>query len=915
MPSALESLVKILKLERKNGYKNNAVIGGMGAYVDNWVEQAHDQAKIAEHHILVDELEDLLRHYHELDERTTRHDSITYMLDRITGRVPPPEEYARRLPEYEARVAAKAAEQQAAEDAAAAERERRAKREQQREKVSEKKQTQRGGDRQKARQSDEADNGDDSGDHDGDWEYEAPSSDEAARLDIPPEPRLARPPRVARRDMNPAEAADIMRGLSADVKTVNGVGPRVASALGRLGIDTINDLLFFLPRRYDDYTRLAYISKVRPNVVTTIIGTVRTVETRIGRSGRKDLYIELDDGSGLLPITFFGQHYLIKTLRRGKQIVVSGKVTLFRGKLQMTNPEWEELDSENLHTTGIVPVYSLTEGLSTRRMRNLMRETVSYWAQRLPDYVPEIVLERTELADLGWAIENLHFPAGQDHLHHARRRYIFDQLLLLQMAVLANRRDWQSVPAAPLHVDDGWLSHFLGTVFPYEMTGAQQRAIEDIRRDISRDVPMNRLLQGDVGSGKTAVAVTAMAMAVANGHQAALMAPTSILAEQHYRGIGRTLENMPAERAPVVALLTGSLSASERDAVYAGLADGSIDVVIGTHALIQEGVTFHNLGLVVIDEQHRFGVGQRGSLRSKGHNPHLLVMSATPIPRTIALTIYADLDLSVMDEMPPGRTPIDTRIVLPSERERIYSFIKAQLNEGRQAFIVHPLVEASDKVDSPAAVEAYGHLSQVFFRHRVCLLHGRMKPQEKDEIMAAFANGEYDVMVTTSVAEVGVDVPNATVIVIEGANRFGLAQLHQFRGRVGRGGYQSYCVLIPDDVTRETEANLDRITLDDIENRAYPESERRLRAMELLSDGFELARIDWMLRGAGDLVGTRQSGRNRLQIAEMITPDLVEMAQQEARTLYEEDPYLARPEHHLLRQRVDQLYNPETDVS
>jgi ATP-dependent DNA helicase RecG len=406
---------------------------------------------------------------------------------------------------------------------------------------------------------------------------------------------------------------------------------------------------------------------------------------------------------------------------------------------------------------------------------------------------------------------------------------------------------------------------------------------------------MNRLLQGDVGSGKTAVATTALAMAFANGKQSAIMAPTGILAEQHYRNISRVLDRIPGERHPVIGLLTSNLSSTEREATYNGLRNGSIDIVVGTHAIIQEGVEFHDLAIAIIDEQHRFGVEQRKALRGKGQNPHLLVMTATPIPRTLALTIYADLDLSIIDEMPPGRTPVQTRILRSVMREKINQFIEAQINQGRQAFIVHPLVEASEKIEAASAVEAYQDLSRVFHRHRVGLLHGRMKPAEKDSIMAAFANHEFDIMVTTSVAEVGVDIPNASVIVIEDADRFGLAQLHQFRGRVGRGEHASYCLLVSD-----------RDTSDAME---------RLAALEQTTDGFRLAEIDWRLRGAGDLIGTRQSGSSTLQLMEQMTPELVELAQREARTIYEEDTYLAQQQHHLLAQRVNMLHNERTDVS
>jgi ATP-dependent DNA helicase RecG len=723
----------------------------------------------------------------------------------------------------------------------------------------------------------------------------------AGTLDIPPQPRLARPPRKPRPPLDPEAAADILHGLNKPVTTVKGVGPHMATLLGKLGVETVNDLLFFLPRRYDDYTRLTYISRLQPNQVVTIIGTVRSATLRVSKTNRKDFAITLDDGTGVLTVIFFGQHWLVRQIRVGHQLVLSGETSIFTGKIQMTNPEWEHLDTENLHTTGIVPVYPLTKGLSARTLRRLMKNVINYWAERVVDYVPESVLERSGLGDLGWALKNLHFPEGQDHLQHAKNRYIFDELLTLQLAILANRREWQSVPAQPLNVTDEFLERFIETVFPYLLTSAQRRAIDDIRRDVATPVPMNRLLQGDVGAGKTAVATVALGVAFGCGKQSAIMAPTSILAEQHYRNISQTLERMPPELMPegrprpVVGLLTSALTNTEREAIYRGLADGSIDIIIGTHALIQEGVEFHDLAVAVIDEQHRFGVEQRGRLRGKGTNPHVLIMTATPIPRTLALTLYADLDLSIIDEKPPGRQPVQTRVVPPTSRERVMHFVEAQLEKGRQAFVVHPLVEASEKIEAASAVEAYEDLQRVFYRHRVGLLHGRMKPTEKDEVMATFSSGGFDVLVTTSVAEVGVDVPNASVMVIESANRFGLAQLHQFRGRVGRGEHKSYCILIAD-----TDAE---------------DAQERLRAMESTNDGFRLAEIDWKLRGAGDLVGTRQSGAHKLQLMAGMTPELVELAQREAHTLYAEDPDLSKPEHRLLAQRVVMLHNEGSDLS
>ncbi|MBE0690763.1 MAG: ATP-dependent DNA helicase RecG, partial [Anaerolineae bacterium] len=717
------------------------------------------------------------------------------------------------------------------------------------------------------------------------------------KRDIPTPARLERPPRKPRPQIDLEQARTTMHGLEASVDNIHRVGAKTASVLEKLGIHTINDLLLYLPRRYDDYTQLSPIAKLQPNAQVTVIGVVRHTEIRVGSGGRKDYAFVIHDGSATLSVTLFGQgqFYMQQRIRIGQQLVLRGITSIFRNRLQMTNPDWEELDPDDLQLARIVPVYSLTEGLRPKTLRDAIRQALDYWVERIPDYIPEATLERTELADLGWALSNLHFPEGWDHLEHAKRRYIFDELLLLQLAILSNRFAWQSTPADPLSVDDPFLEGVFQAVFPYTLTNAQRRTIEDIRGDIAKPIPMNRLLQGDVGSGKTAVAITALAMAFANGKQAALMAPTGILAEQHYRNIGAALTNLPGSRQPVVALLTGSLTTAERERVYAGLADGSIDIVIGTHAVIQSGVQFADLALAIIDEQHRFGVEQRGVLRGKGKNPHLLIMTATPIPRTLALTIHADLDLSIIDEMPPGRTPIATKIISPTARERSYTLIEEQLELGRQAFIVYPLVEASDKIEAAAATEAFQELKQIFYRHKVGLLHGRMKSAEKDAIMADFSEGKFDVLVTTSVAEVGVDIPNATVMLIEGANRFGLAQLHQFRGRVGRAGYASYCLLVCDtDV---------------------PEARERLTALERFNDGFKLAEIDWKLRGAGDLVGTRQSGQSTLQLMEDMSPELVELAQREARTIFEEDPQLRQEQHQLLAQRVHMLHDARTDVS
>jgi ATP-dependent DNA helicase RecG len=994
MPSALETLVKILKLEREQGCKNTAVIGGIAAFGEKWTQDAHKQAKKPEHHLLVDELAENLRGYEGLEGRPDRQNRINYMLDRITGRVEAPPQYRyvppdsppgaeqpadsaaapaesppRQRPERERREQRQDRPRpERTEQSPSAESEERPRtdrrdnqtqgerREQRQDRPrTDRRQPEAGGEagstgqqNQPARQSrpDQRDNDrrdnkkkrperdtrpqqgrgrqqrtDDDDDDDerepaggGFFErdelsydnYDAPVRDRKGKSaptipDIQAPVRLARVPRRPRPSINLEQSADLLRALEQPVSVIKGIGPAMQEMLGRLGIHQVKDLLFRFPRRYDDYTHIRTIARLTPdeNLKVTVIGTVEHAEVRVAKKGRRDFFLVLDDGTARMGITFFGQHWLARSIRQKQQIVVSGTTSMYGNRIQMVNPEWEPLDVENLHTVGIIPVYNLTEGLGAKTLRKLIRSGVDYWSERIPDHIPEATLERTELADLGWALKHIHFPEGPDHLRHAQRRFTFDELLLLQLAVLRNRRAWQSVPGQPIRMTDEFLETFLQHVFPYPLTGAQRRSIEDIRRDAQSNLPMNRLLQGDVGSGKTAVATAAIGLALINGKQAALMVPTSILAEQHYRNIEAALHKMPDGlmnwRRPVVALLTGSLSTTERESIYRGMADGSIDVVIGTHALIQEGVEFNDLAVAIIDEQHRFGVEQRGALRGKGTNPHLLVMTATPIPRTLALTIFADLDLSIINEFPPGRIPIRTRVVDPVNRERVFEFVEEELKKGRQAFVVHPLVEESEKIDAPAAVEAYDRLKDVFHRYKVGLLHGRMRPAEKDEVMAAFSTGEYDVLVTTSVAEVGVNVPNATVMVIEGANRFGLAQLHQFRGRVGRGEHASYCLLLSD--TNDTEAR------------------ERLQALESTTDGFQLAEMDWQMRGAGDLVGTQQSGGSKLQLAQVMTPELVELAQREARTIYEEDPDLTQEQHFLLAERVAMQGTENTDVS
>jgi ATP-dependent DNA helicase RecG len=868
MPSALEKLVKILRLEQETGYKDTAVIGGLQSFASNWSREAHQQARTDEHHALVEELANAIDYYSGLNDKESRYNTVRYMLGRITGRTEPLPEFVYDWTE---------GDQQRLEEKMPPEPSR--------------------GEREMERHEPERST-DDAGD------IFAEAFEVVETIETPsPAPiqhlldkTFPKPRRQKREDLDLQEKLERWRALDEPIDKLKGVGKRRSEQLARLGIQTVGDLLLSFPRRYDDYTQVRPLNKIVPMENVSAVGTIKDFSEKITRDNRRYLRVMLEDMTGRLPVIFFGQPHLKRYFRPGMQIAVYGKVELYLGKPQLTNPEWEEVANDGVYEGSIIPVYSLTKGLSNKVMRNLVEQAVTDYLPGLPDYVPLSVLERTEMVDLDWALQQIHFPENQDYLQYAQERLAFDELMLLQLGILAKREEWQAVPGIPMHVNDHWLEGFKSNL-PYELTSAQQRAVAAIRKDIASDTPMNRLLQGDVGAGKTVVAAIAMAMAITNGKQAAIMAPTSILAEQHYQGIGELLDScLPEDQHFEIRLLTGGTSDTERREIYEGMANGTIDVVVGTHALIQERVEFDNLALAVIDEQHRFGVDERGSLRGKGTNPHVLVMTATPIPRTLALTMYADLDLTVLDELPPGRIPIETRVIHPSEREQAYSFIRHHLDKGQQAYIIYPLVEASHSIQARAAVESYEELSKSdFYEYRMGLLHGRVSPKEKDEIMSAFAIHELDVLVSTTVIEVGINVPNATIIMIEGANRFGLAQLHQLRGRVGRGQLQSYCLLLADNPS--------------------PDAMDRLRALEGTTDGFELAELDWQMRGAGDLLGTRQAGASTVSLDSMMNVQLVELAQMESRALFEEDPALDMPEHALLSRQVEWMRHRKTDFS
>lgn len=764
---------------------------------------------------------------------------------------------------------------------------------------------------------------------------DAPAS--AARPEAPGEtvkaPEAA-PPRRRKAAVAPAAAtakpaAEL--ALSDSVDVVPGIGRANANAFKRLGLRTIADVLYHFPHRYDDFSSQKQIADLQVGTAETIVAEISDVRLA-GGGPRARVEVLLSDSSGSIKAVWFNQPWLTKQLTVGRMIVVSGKVGAYQGLRQMTGPTWEPYVADGdalLHTGRLVPVHPLTKGLHERNARKIIKFVIDTMAPRLVDHLPETVRARTNLLPLGEAIAQIHYPASQATLERARTRLGFDEFLFIQLGVVQRKLLWQGELGYPLRFFPEVHTDLQGHL-PFSFTGAQQRSLQEIFADMARPVPMARLLQGDVGSGKTVVAAAALLQAIANGFQGAMMAPTEILAEQHYKGLKKLLakvavpreakteaegedwkSRLDAEEAARlaeikallgmteeddmggqgvrVALLTGSLGAKERRRALEGIAKGEIDLVVGTHALITDNVRFNSLGLVVVDEQHRFGVEQRQRLRDKGFNPHMLVMTATPIPRTLTLTIYGDLDTSILDELPPGRQVIRTRRIMRNERDKAYRHIRKEIEKGRQAFVICPLVEESEKIDLPSAEEMYEKLqSEIFPDLRVGLLHGRMLPREKDEIMVAFRDHQFDILVSTAVIEVGIDIPNASTIVIEGAERFGLSQLHQFRGRVGRGVHQSYCILISDKENETTK--------------------QRLEAMEQTTDGFKLAEIDLQLRGPGEFFGTRQSGTPDLKVAQLADTRLLHTARVEAEKILADDAQLANSEHKLLKQKVDEFW-------
>ena len=696
------------------------------------------------------------------------------------------------------------------------------------------------------------------------------------------------------------EAGEAMASPALDdpVQRLAGVSESFAAALGKgLGIFTTGDLLKHYPRRYEDRTHFKPICDIRHGEAVTISGKVVSVENIPTRTRVTLTKVAVDDRSGIAFLVFFNQWYLKKQFEklRGKVIVAYGKASRSgRGGLDMTDVEWEapEDDADALSSGRIVPVYPLTEGVLQGRVRRAVWNVLEEYGTLAEETLPPELRARRDLVPLIEAFRNIHFPETEEARLSAQRRFVFDEFFGLQLLLAVRKRQAEKCAGTVFAETLAPISE-LTSALPYPLTGAQARVITEVARDMASAKSMNRLVQGDVGAGKTVVAMAALLIAVRNGHQAALMAPTEILAEQHYLGIRRIMESMGVK----VSLLSGSLPAKEKRAALASVASGETHIAVGTHALIQDDVLFHRLGLAVVDEQHRFGVMQRAALKQKGFSPDILVMTATPIPRTLTLTVYGDLDVSIIDQMPPGRKPIKTHWKRSHERQAVYETLRKLLQEGRQAYVICSLIEENEKLQARAATELALHLqTHVFTDYKIGLLHGQMKSSEKEATMTSFRNKDLHLLVSTTVIEVGVDVPNASVIVIEDADRFGMAQLHQLRGRVGRGDTQSYCLLIGDPKTDDGAS--------------------RLATMAQTTDGFLIAEEDLKLRGPGDFYGTRQSGLQPLPFIDVLrdVPVLKE-AREEAFALLDDDPKLARPEHAVLKAVVRSKYKNVAGVS
>ncbi len=659
-----------------------------------------------------------------------------------------------------------------------------------------------------------------------------------------------------------------MLHLNSPIGELPRVGEQMTAKLQKLGILYVRDLFLHYPRTYDNQTdirKIVYVVQNEQNTLRVVVNQIKNVRTK-----HRKVFTEakVSDDSGSLLVVWFNQPFLINQIKPGMEVILSGKVKFAFGRLSMQGPSIEVVKNEQIHTGRLVPIYPETEGVSSRWLRTQIYNHLLLTKQ-FEEFMPAILLEKYGLVSRAWAIQQIHFPDGEKEVVAAKFRLAFEEMLLMQISAQKKRIAWQAEDRGgkAMKLLNAEVKEFVASL-NFSLTQDQKVAAFEILKDMEKTVPMLRMLQGDVGSGKTIVAAIALFQAVKSGYQGALMAPTEILARQH----AATLFPLFSKYGMRVELLVGSTTEKQKQDINIALKNKTIDIIIGTHALIQEGIGFSSLGLAVVDEQHRFGVQQRATLKSH-ESPHLLLMTATPIPRSLALTLYGDQDISLIKELPPGRKPIVTRVIREKERKKAYLFIDDQIEKGRQVFVVCPLIEESDVLEVKAATQEYERLQNEIFKHRkVGLLHGKMKPKEKDEIMGQFARKELDILVSTAVIEVGVNVPNATIMMIEGADRFGLAQLHQFRGRVGRGDQQSYCLLFTDSRSETAQS--------------------RLLAMEKHTSGFDLAELDLQLRGPGEIYGTKQSGLPDFKMASLTDSDLIYKTREAALLLLQEDANL-----------------------
>ena len=662
-----------------------------------------------------------------------------------------------------------------------------------------------------------------------------------------------------------------METLRQSVQYLKGVGPKKQKLLQRLSVFTVEDLVYTFPREYEDRRSVKTIQGLVDGEKTSLyLEVCGNIEEKNIRRRLKIYNLPVKDATGNAQLVFYNTPYIKQVFHIGDKIFVHGKVKIDFSTVQILHPEYHIIKEEQPQDfQQIMPIYRLTDGLTQKDFYTLQKYIFEHYMEQIEEFLPEDLLKNNRLCDLAFALRNIHFPTSSQNLRIAKYRLIFEELLILQLGLLLTKGQLDQNKEGIAFNKMPQLDDFINQL-PFRLTEAQKKVLSEIQEDMESNMVMNRLVQGDVGSGKTIIAIIALYKAVLNNFQGAFMAPTEILAEQHYETIRSLLEPLGLS----VALLSGSITKKNKEKLLAEIETGQINIVVGTHAIIQENVRFHRLGLAITDEQHRFGVRQRVMLSNKGYNPDILVMTATPIPRTLALILYGDLDISVIDQLPPGRKEIETYCVDQHKRKRIYAFVRKQIQEGRQAYIVCPLIEESESIEAKSTIELYEELTKEYFQDmRVGLLHGKMKSKEKEKLMKAFKAGDIDILVSTTVIEVGVNVPNASVMVIENSERFGLAQLHQLRGRVGRGSYQSYCILI--------NYGKNPVTLE------------RMKIMESSTDGFVIAEKDLSLRGPGEFFGTRQHGLPELKIANLFKHiKILQQVQTEAKKILAEDPGL-----------------------